>query len=140
MRNTAERIYKPVPATYEELLTETLPTRIETDADYDRIHARFGELFGKSRLTQAEEKLMGLLGVLIREYDQRDPLPRDGCSPAEMLQFLVDQSGQSAVDLLGPIFGQSSHVYEALRGKRPIGAKQAKKLGERFHVNPGLFL
>ena len=81
-----------------------------------------------------------MLGVLIREYDQRDPLPRDGCSPQEMLQFLVDQSGQSATDLLGPIFGQRSHVYEALVGKRPISGPQAKKLGERFHVNPGLFL
>jgi antitoxin component HigA of HigAB toxin-antitoxin module len=57
-----------------------------------------------------------------------------------MLQFLVDQSGQSAVKLLSPIFGQSSHVYEALTGKRPISAKQAKKLGERFRVNPGIFL
>jgi HTH-type transcriptional regulator / antitoxin HigA len=129
-----------MPITYEELLKETLPTRIDTDADYARIHARFGELFSKSRLTSAEEKLMNLLGILIREYDQRDPLPREGCSPSEMLQFLVDQSGQSAAALLTPIFGQRSHVYEALSGKRPISGPQAKKLGERFHVNPGIFL
>lgn len=129
-----------MPATYEELLAETLPVRIETDEEYERIHERFGELFSKSRLTRAEEKLMNLLGVLIREYDQRDPLPRDGCSPQEMLQFLVDQSGQSATELLGPIFGQRSHVYEALTGKRAISGPQAKKLGERFRVNPGLFL
>lgn len=129
-----------MPATYEELLTETLPARIETDAEYDRIHARFGELFGKTRLSKAEEKLKGLLGILIQDYDRRDPLPREGCTPAEMLQFLVDQSGQSATELLSPIFGQRSHVYEALTGKRPISGPQAKKLGDRFCVNPGIFL
>jgi HTH-type transcriptional regulator/antitoxin HigA len=126
--------------TYPDLLAETLPTRIDSEADYDRIHARFGELFGKLRRTQAEEKLMALLGVLIQDYDRRNALPREGCTPAAMLQFLVDQSGQSAAALLGPIFGQRSHVYEALNGKRPISGPQAKKLGERFHVNPGIFL
>jgi antitoxin component HigA of HigAB toxin-antitoxin module len=54
--------------------------------------------------------------------------------------LLIDQSGQSATELLGPIFGQGSHVYEALSGKRPISGPQAKKLGDRFRVNPGLFL
>lgn len=129
-----------MPVTYEDLLLETLPARIETDEEYDRIDSHFTDLFGRKRLTAAEKRLMDLLGILIQDYEKRDPLPREGCSPAELLQFLVDQSGQSASALLTPIFGQRSHVYEALNGKRPISGPQAKKLGERFHVNPGLFL
>lgn len=129
-----------MPVTYGDLLLETLPARIETDEEYGRIDSHFTDLFGRKRLTAAEKRLMDLLGVLIQDYDKRDPLPREGCSPPELLQFLVDQSGQSASALLTPIFGQRSHVYEALNGKRPISGPQAKKLGERFHVNPGLFL
>jgi antitoxin component HigA of HigAB toxin-antitoxin module len=39
-----------------------------------------------------------------------------------------------------PIFGQRSHVHEALNGKRPISAAQARRLGMLFNVDAGLFL
>jgi antitoxin component HigA of HigAB toxin-antitoxin module len=55
------------------------------------------------------------------------------------LQFLLDHSGKTAAVLL-PVFGQRSHVHEALTGKRPISAPQARKLGKLFSVQPGLFL
>jgi antitoxin component HigA of HigAB toxin-antitoxin module len=126
--------------TYQELLAETLPARIETDEQYDAFHARFGELFARHALSSAESKLKDLLGLLIQDYDQRNAIPQDGCSPAELLQFLVDQSGESATDLLSPVFGQRSHVSEALCGKRPISAGQARNLGALFHVKPGLFI
>ena len=127
--------------TYEDLLLETLPERITTDEQYDSVHARFGELLGKPRQrTEAEDKLMELLGLLIQDYDQRNALPVEKCTPAELVQFLVDHSGKSATELLSPVFGQRSHVYEALKGTRPISADHARKLGKLFHVNPGLFL
>jgi HTH-type transcriptional regulator/antitoxin HigA len=126
-------------ATYEQLLAETLPSRIETEEQYETIHARFGELFSKKRLTAAEEKLKDLLGVLIQDYDRRHGLPPDNSSPAEILRFLLEHSDKTAADLL-PVFGQRSHVNEALNGKRPISAEQARKLGQMFHMNPGLFI
>jgi HTH-type transcriptional regulator / antitoxin HigA len=126
--------------TYEELLVETLPARIESDDQYDAVHARFGELFSNRRRTTAEKKLMDLLGLLIQDYDRRTALPVAKSTPAEMLQFLVERSGKSAAELLSHVFGQRSHVSEALNGKREISAEQARKLGKLFHVNPGLFL
>ena len=58
--------------TYVDLLAETLPARIETQAEYDALHARFGELFRKRRnRTSDETRLMDLLGVLIQDYDRR---------------------------------------------------------------------
>jgi antitoxin component HigA of HigAB toxin-antitoxin module len=42
--------------------------------------------------------------------------------------------------MLMPVFGQRSHVHEALNGKRPISATQARKLGKLFNVDDGLFL
>ncbi len=126
--------------TYEDLLVETLPARIETDEQYNKIHVRFGQLFANRRRNAPEKKLMDLLGLLIQDYDRRNALPAEKSTPAEILRFLVEQSGQSATELLSPVFGQRSHVSEALSGKRGISAEQARELGKLFHVNPGLFL
>ena len=41
--------------------------------------------------------------------------------------------GRSMVD-------RRSHINEALSGKRPISAAQARKRGKRFNVDAGLFL
>ena len=125
--------------TYEQLLLEALPARIVTDEQYDSIHGRFGELLGQRRRTAAEEKLMDLLGLLIQDYDRRHALPPDDSTAADRLQFLLEHSGKSPADLL-PVFGQRSHVHEALHGKRAINAAQARKLAALFHVAPGLFI
>ena len=126
-------------ATYEQLLVETLPSRIENDEQYDLIRSRFGELLGKRRRTAAEDRLTDLLGVLIEDYDRRHALPPDDATPADRLCFLLEHSDKKPADLL-PIFGQRSHVNEALNGKRPISAEQARKLAKMFSVNPGLFV
>lgn len=129
-----------MPTTYEELLAETLPGRIKNDEDYDRFRARFGELLVQRRRTRAEDRLMDLLAVLIEDYDRQHGMPPDNSTPAERLQFLVEHSGKSATELLLPVFGQRSHVNEALNGKRAISAAQARKLGQLFQLPPGHFL
>ncbi|MCC6361957.1 MAG: transcriptional regulator [Bryobacterales bacterium] len=127
-------------ATYEQLLAETVPQVIETDRQYREIGSRFGDLVGKGRFrTQSETKLMRLLGLLIEDYDRRNALPPDDGAPPDRLRFLLEHSGKTPADLL-PVFGQRSHVNEALNGKRRISAEQARKLGRMFNVNPGLFI
>ena len=126
--------------TYEELLIETLPQVIETEAQYRRIARRFGGLVGKGPARSAQEtRIMRLLALLVEDYDRRHSLPPDHSTPAERLQFLLEHSGKTATDLQ-PVFGQRSHVHEALTGKRGISAPQARKLGQMFRVSPGLFL
>ena len=129
----------PATATYEELLADALPKRIETDADYDRLHRRLSELMRLQKRSTAETELFHLLVLLIQDYDRRHALPPDDSSPAERIQYLLEVSGRDAAELI-PVFGQRSHVYEALNGKRPISAPQARKLGAMFHLNPGYFL
>jgi len=74
--------------------------------------------------------MMRLLAVLIEDYDRRHALPSDSGAPAEKLQFLMEHSGKIPADLK-PIFGQCSHVHEALAGNRAISVSQARKLGWR---------
>jgi HTH-type transcriptional regulator / antitoxin HigA len=128
-----------MPATYEELLVATLPRRIETDADYDRFHARLGELMRLRKRSKAETELFHLLVLLIQDYDRRHALPPEESTPAERLQYLMEVSGKKPADLVS-VFGQISHVSEALNGRRPISLDQARKLGRIFHVKVGFFV
>lgn len=129
-----------MPATtYEQLLSETLPKRIENDEQYDLIRRRFSELLAARRRTRPEESLMNLLGVLIEDYDRRNAMPPDDSTPAEILSFLMEHSGKKPGALLS-VFGQRSHVHEALTGTRKISAEQARKLAKIFSVKPGLFV
>jgi len=128
----------PVSA-YEQLLVDVLPARIETDAQYDAIRARLGELLRKARRSKAEDRLMDLLGVLIEDFDRRNRLPPDEGTPSERLRFLMEHSARPASDLL-PALGQRSHANEALNGKRSISINQARKLGKMFAVSSGLFI
>jgi HTH-type transcriptional regulator/antitoxin HigA len=130
-----------MPATtYEHLLLESMPALIEDDEQYEAICTRLDGLIGKGRKRTPEEtKLLRLLGLLVEDYDRRHAMPPDDSTPGERLQFLLEHSGKTSADLL-PIFGQRSHVHEALTGKRTISASQARKLGQLFHVAPGLFI
>jgi HTH-type transcriptional regulator/antitoxin HigA len=124
---------------YEQLLVETMPARIQSDEQYDLIRSRFGDLLSKRRRTVAEDRFMDLLGLLIEDYDRRHCLPPEESTPADRLQFLLAHSGKTPADLL-PVFGQRSHVNEAMNGKRKISAEQARKLAKLFSVQPGLFI
>ena len=94
-----------MPTTYPELLLEVVPEVIETEEQDDVIMQRFSALSRKRPLTPGERKLKKLLGVLIQDYDRRNASPGEDCSPSELLQFLVEQSGKSASALLQPVFG-----------------------------------
>jgi HTH-type transcriptional regulator / antitoxin HigA len=125
---------------YEELLCEVRPEVIETDERYGRVSVRLAELVRKgSRRTASETRLMKLLAVLVEDYDRRHAVPPDAGTPAERLGYLLEMSGQPAAALI-PVFGQRSHVNEALTGKRPISAEQARKLGAIFSIRPGFFV
>lgn len=82
---------------------------------------------------------MRLLAVLIEDYDRRHAPPPDDSTPAERLAFLLKHSGKPAAGLI-PVFGQRSHVNEALNGRRKISAARAHKLAKIFSVNTGLFI
>jgi antitoxin component HigA of HigAB toxin-antitoxin module len=125
-----------LPTSYEDIL----PQVIETDKQYRQAGDRLGDLVGKGRArSKGETKLMRPLALVIEDYDRRHALPPDDDTPNDRLRFLLEHAGKSPADLL-PIFGQRSHVSEALNGIRPISAEQARKLGKMFSVRPSLFI
>jgi HTH-type transcriptional regulator/antitoxin HigA len=129
-----------MPTSYEELPRDTLPQVIETEKQHREAGDRFGDLVAKGRArTKDETKLMRLLALLMEDYDRRHALPPDDDTPNDRLRFLLEHSGKGPADLL-PVFGQRSHVSEALSGVRQISVEQAHKLGKMFSVRPSLFV
>ena len=125
---------------YEQLLLETSPKVIENRDEYDRTIHRVGELIRKGRdRTPEETRIMRLLSVLIQDYDRRHAQPPEESNPAERLRYLLEISHQTPAALI-PVFGQRSHVNEALHGRRPISAAQARRLGAMFRLKPNYFL
>jgi hypothetical protein len=76
-------------ATYEELLVDALPSRIENDAQSDDVVRRLGHLMVKHRHIAVEERLYRLLRVLIEDYDRRNAMPPDKSQPHYVKQKLL---------------------------------------------------
>ncbi len=119
---------------------EAVPEVIATTKQHTEATGRLADLVRKGRdRTLEESRLMKLVAVLVQDYDRHNSLPPAEASPGEIVRYLLRQSGKRTADLL-PIFGQRSHVSEAINGRRRISAEQARKLGKLFNVNPGMFV
>ena len=129
------------PVKYGQLLSQTMPKRIETDEELDHFVSVMEELsraIAHSAASPEETALHSLLATLIKGYDDRAyPLPPG--DPVRMLQFLMDQRGLRAADLT-PIFGARSIASLVLNRKRELSKAHIRKLAEFFHVSAAVFL
>jgi HTH-type transcriptional regulator/antitoxin HigA len=124
---------------YGRLLARTLPRVIETEEENERMIAELEKLDARGRpLTPEEEKLADLMTLLVREFE-RVHYPLGHATPVEALRVLMEDRGLRQRDLI-PVFGSSSVVSDVLNEKRSISKAHARKLGEFFHVSPGLFI
>lgn len=124
---------------YRKLLDETLPARIHTGREYKRLLRHATALMEKpeEENTEAEGRILELLGMLLEEYELREhPLPQ--VQPAKMLAYLIQQRGIRSPDLADIL--PKSRLSEILNGKRDISKTQAKQLADFFQVPVDLFL
>lgn len=124
-------------AKYRKLVAKALPAVVETETENERLLA-IVEPMMRRELSPEEERLFDLLVKLIEDFEQRH-YPMGQSSPLETLQFLMEQRGLRQRELV-PLFGSSGVASEVINGRRAISKKQAKALGEFFHVSPELFI
>jgi HTH-type transcriptional regulator / antitoxin HigA len=122
---------------YAELLKETLPRVIHSDAQNAAFAARLEEIVFKETLSPAEEELVELLTLLIEEYEKRR-FPVEAATPTEVLGELITAHSLKQKDL-ADIFGAESTVSAVLNGKRPLTRDHIEKLSQRFNVSPAVF-
>lgn len=122
---------------YDQLLRRIQPRVPSNRAENERLLAEIEKLMrkGEDSLTPAEDAMLGTLFSLVHEYEQRFR-PRKASTPAEMLQFLMEQNDLTSSDLPLP----ANRVSEILAGKRGISKEQAKQLGAFFHVSGAVFI
>lgn len=125
---------------YGKLLINTMPRRIETEAENEKYLKIVEQLMGRSEenISPEEEKLLDLLVTLIEEFEAR-AYPMKQIPPNEMLKYIIEERGMKQKDLL-PIFGSEGIISEILKGKRQINLRQAKDLSEFLKVNVSLFI
>jgi HTH-type transcriptional regulator / antitoxin HigA len=112
---------------------------IKDRADNERALATVKNLMRRER-TDDEDALLKVLSTAIAVFESKAyrELTSD-LKQSELIQFLLEQNGQSPKDLRD-VLGGKSHVSEILSGKRTIGPKQALKLGKHFNISPVAFL
>ena len=126
------------PNTYRNLLFETAPKVIESEAEYEQALTITEQLhFKKNRLPE-ETALYLLLVTLIEAYETEN-YPMEPSSPHDILLHLMGSSCTRQADLVG-VIGSSGVVSEVVNGKRAISKAQAKALGEYFNLSPSLFI
>src|SRR4051812_25505591 len=88
---------------YAELLAETLPKRIETEEENERVLEVLAASFNRDDLTAEEEALVDLLTALVEDFEAKHyDLPRT--APDAALRLLMEERGVQQRDLLD-IFG-----------------------------------
>ncbi len=124
---------------YIDLLSQTIPGVIETEAEYQRLLTLTESLHFKKERTLEEKKIYKLLVTLIELYEsQQYSLPAS--SPQEILQHIMDSSGLRQTDVAEIIGASSGVVSQIVNGKRTTSKAQAKALGSHFKVSPSLFI
>jgi HTH-type transcriptional regulator/antitoxin HigA len=123
---------------YSNLLLETLPKVIETEAEYEEMLAKVEKLVFAKNKTLEELNLLKLLTLLVEEYEAKN-YAFDKPQPYEILQHLIESNNLRQANLVG-IIGSSGVVSEVVNGKRSISKNQAKTLAKYFNVSAELFI
>lgn len=81
--------------------------------------------------------VMETIGNLIENYESKKYKINEA-SPIEALKYLMDENGLKQSDLKQ--IGSQGVVSEILKGKRKLNIDQVKKISNRFHVSPLIFI
>jgi HTH-type transcriptional regulator / antitoxin HigA len=124
---------------YRHLLGRSMPRVIRTESENEHHLELLEQLDARgSELTAAERELADLLTLLIEDFEERRYKLKPS-SPVEVLQELLRANGLRQKDLVD-VFGTPSIVSEVMKGKRQLTTNHIRKLSQRFHVSPELFL
>ena len=127
------------PERYGKLLTKYLPKVITNEAENRRALDIAETLSNKPDLTPEEEQLLDLLVMLIENFETKQYFGEKHSTPLSRLIFLMEANNLRQADLLD-VFESQGIASEVLNAKRQISKTHAMKLGERFNVEPALFL
>jgi HTH-type transcriptional regulator/antitoxin HigA len=122
---------------YKELVANRPPHVIHTEEENERYIAELETLYGQEQLTPEESEYADLLKVLIEKFESRYQI-KPAASALDVVRHLMDARDLKQSDMLD-VFGSRGIASEVLSGKRELSKAHIQRLGEKFHVSPGLF-
>ena len=144
MGSTTKRSGRMLKTINEPVLRKTWPTvenhlSIHTKQDYENAIFALNRLLDEVGENE-KHPLFGfieILGIVIENYEAEHHRWED-ISGVKVLKALMEEHNLKQEDL--PDIGSQGVVSEILHEKRQLNVNQIKKLGERFNVNPAVFL
>jgi HTH-type transcriptional regulator/antitoxin HigA len=109
---------------------ESIVRLITNEDGLDRAQAEMGRLLEKTDRTAADEDRLGVLGVLIRGYEDEHwtlEMPYPVCA----IQSRMDDLGLQQADLLGE-FGNKSTASLIMSRRRPLTLPVIRRLAARL--------
>jgi len=127
--------------TYGALLTATLPKKIETEEENERVLKIIKPLMkkGEDKLSPEEGVLLDLFAGLVEKFEDKTYPMSETSTPVTAMLFLMDQHNLKPTDMVD-VFGSRGRVSDVINRTREISKEHARKLGEKFNVSPGLFV
>jgi HTH-type transcriptional regulator / antitoxin HigA len=125
-------------ADYRKLLAQAAPTAIHSEQENERAIALLEELSCKAEPTPAQQQLVELLSILIQDFEEKHYQLKPA-NPLQVLTELMESHGLRQKDLVD-VFRTPSIVSEVLRAKRALTTEHIRKLAEKFHVSPAVFI
>jgi len=131
-----------IPASYARLMRQFPLRPIRSALQYRQASAILDKLAVREEsLDAGEADYLETLSLLIEAYDREHyPFPQRDASPLDILRFLMEQNEMKQSEVSEILRIGSSATSMILSGQRPITADHARRLGERFSVDPGLFI
>jgi HTH-type transcriptional regulator/antitoxin HigA len=81
--------------------------------------------------------MLETLGELIHIYEEKH-LPVDNARGVDVIHLLMQEHQLAQADL--PEIGSQGIVSEVLSGKRELNLRMIRRLSDRFHMNPKVFI
>lgn len=134
----------PIPpsAVYMSLVKKfplrPITTEEENDCALEIMH-KLMKADNKGELTADEQAYMNVLSGLIQNFETEHYDLGPGPTQAEILKYLMEQHGLKQSDLEDELGAQAT-VSNVLRGKRKLTVTQIRRLADRFHVSPAVFI
>ena len=110
-----------------------------TEDEYERAITLLDELIDEVGEDESHPlaSLMETVGTLVEVYESQH-FPEPAADPIAALRFLMEQHGLEPADLLE--LGDAAAVTEILAHQYELTTHQIRRLSERFHVSPAVFI
>ncbi len=124
---------------YGQLLAQYQPQVVTSEAENERLLKIVEELMACPKRTPEQDRVLQLLGSLVEQFEDKH-YQLNASTPHSLLLHFMEARNLKQADLVGVISVSRGVISEVVNGKRQITKNQAKKLGEFFGVDPGLFI